>query len=97
MLNPSVREGWGLVNIEAAWCGTPVVGYRVPGVKDSVVQDKTGILVDKNDTKVAAQAIIDLAADEKRYMSLSENSRKWAKKFSWKKAGEQSLELIKSI
>jgi glycosyltransferase involved in cell wall biosynthesis len=32
----SVREGWGLNVSEAAACGTPSVGYRVPGLVDSV-------------------------------------------------------------
>ena len=32
----SVREGWGLNVSEAAACGTPAIGYRVPGLVDSV-------------------------------------------------------------
>src|SRR5262249_27504876 len=32
----SVREGWGLNVSEAAACGTPSIGYRVPGLVDSV-------------------------------------------------------------
>lgn len=32
----SVREGWGLNVSEAAACGTPAIGYRVPGLVDSI-------------------------------------------------------------
>ena len=41
----SVREGWGLNVSEAAACGTPSIGYRVPGLVDSVPASG-GALVD---------------------------------------------------
>jgi glycosyltransferase involved in cell wall biosynthesis len=43
----SVREGWGLVVTEAAEVGTPVVGYRVDGVGDSV-RASNGVLTAPN-------------------------------------------------
>ena len=36
LLATSVREGWGLNVSEAAACGTPAIGYRVPGLVDSI-------------------------------------------------------------
>jgi glycosyltransferase involved in cell wall biosynthesis len=36
LVTTSVREGWGLNVSEAAACGTPSIGYRVPGLVDSV-------------------------------------------------------------
>jgi glycosyltransferase involved in cell wall biosynthesis len=44
LLMASVREGWGLVVSEAGALGTPTVGYDVPGLRDSVANDKTGLL-----------------------------------------------------
>jgi len=41
----SVREGWGLNVSEAALCGTPAMGYRVPGLVDSIPASG-GALVD---------------------------------------------------
>lgn len=95
-INPSVREGWGLVNIEAAACGTPVIGYRVPGVRDSVVDGKTGMLVQKGDTSALARAAISLVREKKRYNKFSREAIKWAGGFSWKKAGKQSLAIIEA-
>ena len=43
----SVREGWGLTVSEAAVCGTPSIGYAVPGLVDSVPASG-GALVDPN-------------------------------------------------
>jgi glycosyltransferase involved in cell wall biosynthesis len=40
----SVREGWGLNVSEAAACGTPTIGYAVPGLVDSIPASG-GILV----------------------------------------------------
>jgi len=41
----SVREGWGLVVTESARNGTPAVVYDVPGLRDSVVTEQTGLVV----------------------------------------------------
>ena len=39
-------EGFGIVAIEAAACGTPVVASRLEGISDAVIDGQTGILVD---------------------------------------------------
>lgn len=36
LITTSVREGWGLNVSEAATCGTPSIGYEVPGLVDSI-------------------------------------------------------------
>ena len=46
-LLPSLKEGWGLVAVEAAACGTPTLAYRsAGGVNESVVHGVTGYLCD---------------------------------------------------
>lgn len=47
MVHPASHEGWGLVITEAAAYGTPSLAMRVPGLQDSVVDGKSGILVDR--------------------------------------------------
>jgi glycosyltransferase involved in cell wall biosynthesis len=49
----SVREGWGLVVSEAAAVGTPAIGYRVPGLVDSIGATG-GVLVAPNVGALAA-------------------------------------------
>jgi glycosyltransferase involved in cell wall biosynthesis len=56
----SVREGWGLNVSEAAACGTPAIGYRVPGLVDSVPASG-GLLVDP-DPAVLGRALVDFFA-----------------------------------
>ncbi len=60
----SVREGWGLNVSEAAACGTPTIGYRVPGLVDSVPASG-GSLVDQN-PKALGEALIDFFEDRLR-------------------------------
>ncbi len=43
---PSVYEPFGLINLEAMACGTPVVASRVGGIPEVVVENETGLLVD---------------------------------------------------
>ena len=44
LLHPASWEGWGLVITEAAVRGTPAVGFDVPGVRDAIVDNETGLL-----------------------------------------------------
>ena len=43
---PSVYEPFGIINLEAMACGTPVVASAVGGIKEVVVPEETGLLVD---------------------------------------------------
>jgi len=59
LVNPSVREGFGLNVLEANALGTPCVAYNVAGLRDSVIDGKTGLLVKENgDAEKLAEAII---------------------------------------
>jgi len=53
-------EGFGIVFAEAAACGKASLGGRSGGIPDAVVEGKTGLLVDPQDTDAVAEAIIRL-------------------------------------
>lgn len=97
LVNPSQHEGWGLVNIEANLVGTPVVGYKVGGLTDSVKDGSTGLLVEKGNYRQLAESALKLVRDKEKYSRFQKNCIKWASKFTWEKAREQSLELIESL
>lgn len=96
LVNPSVREGWGLVNIEANSVGTPVVGYKVQGLVDSVVNNKTGLLCNFRDTGSLAANAIKLATIP-HHAKYSREAIRWSKKFDWAVSTKDSLKLIESI
>lgn len=59
---PSKYEGLCLAAVEASACGVPVIGYDVPGLRDAVVDGKTGLLVPAV-VQELADAISRLVAD----------------------------------
>lgn len=97
LIHPSIKEGWGLTVIEAASCGTPTVAYNVSGLRDSIVNGKTGILVENKTPKELADQTISLLNNLNQYNILSKQAVEWGKKFSWLKSTNQSLELIEKI
>src|SRR3989338_7878838 len=94
LLNPSIREGWGLVNIEANSVGTPVVGYNTQGTKDSVKNNKTGFLVKLGDVQGLANRVEQLVLDKNLYQKVSQECLNWSKKFNWNQQAKKSLKLI---
>lgn len=97
LVNPSAHEGWGLVNLEANICGTPVVAYDVHGNRDSILHNKTGVLVEKCKPEQIAKAINSLLRDENRYTNMQKSAKQWAKQFTWEKSTSKSLKYIESI
>ncbi len=67
---PSYREGFGSVIIEAAACAIPTVAYRIDGVIDAVVNDRTGILVEVGDVEALAAVLLDVSQDRDRRHTL---------------------------
>jgi len=96
LLVPAIREGWGLVVTEANACGTPAIGYAVPGLKDSIIDGQTGLLTDPN-INAFAKSIIDYLKDGYKQRELSKFALQWAKTFSWEKTASIFLNELKSI
>jgi glycosyltransferase involved in cell wall biosynthesis len=97
LIFPAVREGWGLVVLEANACGTPAVGYDVPGLRDSIRHMETGILVPYGDIKEMAKAMITLIENQELWTKMAENALQWAKQHSWDISIEKFNEIIKNI
>ncbi len=81
LVHPSHHEGWGIVIVEAASVGTPSIGFRVPGVKDAIMDDETGILVDSQ--LDLAEQWIRLTKDSELRERMSLAGREYAKSFAW--------------
>ncbi|WP_255454121.1 glycosyltransferase family 4 protein [Thermococcus sp. 2319x1] len=88
LLVPGIREGWGRVVIEANALGTPVIGYNVPGLRDSIKHNYNGLLCESN-PKAMSEALEELYEDEEFRKRLSENALEWAKRFSWDESAER--------
>lgn len=76
-------EGFGIVFIEAAAAGLPVVAGRSGGVLDAVNDGVNGFLVDPGNPQEAADRLIQLLTDDTLCEQMSRASLKWAEKFDW--------------
>ena len=91
LLHASVKEGWGLVVLEAASVGTPAVVYDVPGLRDVVKNEKTGVVLSENSPKEMAKQAILLYKDKHRYAQYQKEGNVWVNSLSWKDVAEESL------
>lgn len=97
VLIPSVREGWNLVATEANATGCVPVGYNVPGLRDSILDRKTGILIKEKSPEKLAEAAIAILSNNNLYQSLAHGGLAWAKKFNWNKTFSSFQRIIKEI
>lgn len=95
LLHASVKEGWGLVVLEAASLGTPAVVYNVPGLKDVVLDGKTGVVIKHNSPREMTREALLLLKNKKRYAMLADLGLKRVTRLNWDEAAMQSLELLK--
>jgi glycosyltransferase involved in cell wall biosynthesis len=84
LVHPASIEGWGIVIIEAAIRGTPAIGFDVPGLRDSVRNGETGLLV-KNEGQFAS-AWAALALDRRRAEEMGAVARDRAERLHWSEA-----------
>jgi len=95
LLLPSVKEGWGMVVTEAAACGTPSIVSDVTGLRDSVIRNKTGLVLSKNPSeKEIADSIIKIIEDDNLRHKMSKEAVLWAENFSWDKSYNEFKKLI---
>lgn len=89
----SIKEGWGLIVTEANSQGTPAIVYDVDGLRDAVIDKKTGLLTQENTPEALAEQIITLFNNKKLYLQLQKNAYDWSKTLTF----ENSYETFKKV
>jgi len=93
--NPSEKEGWGIVNIEANYFGTPVVGFNVYGIRDSVNNNYSGFLaVDFSDF---VEKTKNLLSDKELLKTMGNNAKLWSSNFGWDKTASTVDNVIENV
>ena len=91
-------EGFGIVFIEAAACGTPSIGGRSGGVTDAVVDGVTGLLVEPLDVAAVAGSIDRLLANRDLARQLGDAARhRAASQFSWSRFGQTVVSILDEV
>jgi glycosyltransferase involved in cell wall biosynthesis len=70
-------EGFGLVLLEAALCGLPVVASRLGGITEAIQDGKNGFLIDSSDVQGFVDVIMRLLADEEQRESFGARARQF--------------------
>jgi glycosyltransferase involved in cell wall biosynthesis len=97
VVNPSVKEGWGLTNVEANACGTVCVAADSPGLRDSVKDGETGFLYPWGDVEALAARVMQLLGDVALRRRLEAGALAWADSLTWERCGDETLRLIEHI
>ncbi len=91
---PSLKEGWGLTNIEANSVGTAVIAANSPGLRDSVLDNQTGFLYEYGNINQLAEKLTSILVDDTLRVRLEKGGLQWAEKFSWDIASRKFEQLL---
>ncbi len=94
---PSLKEGWGLTNIESNSVGTTVIAANVPGLRDSVRDDETGFLFEYGNIDQLAGKLTTILTDPDLRRRLESGGLAWAEKFNWDSAARDFEKLAKEV
>ena len=95
VVNTSSKEGWGLTVVEANACGAPVIAANVPGLRDAVIDGKTGLLYAYGDIEDLAGKMRMLLSEPATRSKLRSHALEWARSFDWDIAAEITLDYIR--
>ena len=85
-------EGFGLVYLEAAAHGLPIIAHDIGGVSEAVDDGKTGMLIPPDRPAALAAAFEKLIHDAKLRQEFGRAGRAWASRNSWTEAAEALFE-----
>lgn len=94
---PSVHEGFGLVFLEAMYCGLPVIASSSGGQTDFLREGETGFLVPVGDVDTLAERIRRLGRDEALRKEIGEFNRQYVKRFHIAEVAQQYEALFSRV
>jgi D-inositol-3-phosphate glycosyltransferase len=91
-------EPFGITPLEAMACGTPVIGSNVGGIKYSVINELTGLLVPPDNPSALAEAILTIVQDPALLDKFSTNAIKHVnERFTWEKVAGRIASLYSNL
>lgn len=93
----SPKEGWGITNLEAAACGTPVVASNSPGIRESVLDGRTGFLVPHADIDAMAVALERFARDPALVATMGAAGLDFANTLTWDRAAAETAAHLERV
>jgi glycosyltransferase-like protein len=94
---PSVKEGWGLVVLEALAAGLPVVTTDLPVFREYLSHDEDAILVPPADPERLAAALRRVACEPDLRRRLARNGPQVARRFTWEASARDHAALYRRL
>lgn len=76
-------EGFGIVYLEASACGKSIIAADSGGIKDAVIENKTGLIVPEEDVNATACAILKLIQNNQLAETLGKNGLEYSRQHDW--------------
>lgn len=92
---PSLFEGFGLPILEAYQHNCPVITSATSSMPE--IAGKGAILVDPKQTSAIMRAMLEIYQNKAKRAELATEGRKQLAKFSWKKAAQETLEILENV
>ena len=89
-VQPESHEGFGIVYLEANACGIPVLAARLAGAVEAVAEGESGFFVIKPSVESLTRALESFMSGRVRFES--EACRSFARRFSWQKVVDHSMD-----
>jgi glycosyltransferase-like protein len=93
---PSLKEGWGLVVLEAMAAGLPVVGSDIPVLREYLTPGVDALLVPPSDPVALARAMAELVGDGRLRAGLADAGRRVAARFTWDDAARRHRQVYEA-
>ena len=90
---PTKREGFGMVNLEAMACATPVVTTDLPGIRTYATDGENCLLVRPGDVDALSMQLSRLLSSPDLRERLGREGRATAEKFTWTETARQLLQV----
>jgi glycosyltransferase involved in cell wall biosynthesis len=97
-LVPSIKEGWGLVVVEAGMHATPTVAFSgTGGITESIIDGQTGYLAEQDDLEDFVRLTRRLLLDESERQRLGKAAEAFAADFTWDQTAWKFHALVRTI
>jgi glycosyltransferase involved in cell wall biosynthesis len=94
VVQTSEKEGWGMTVIEANVCNTVAIATDVPGLRDSVRDGESGLLVEYGNPAALAGALVRVLTDRELRRRLIRGGSAWGMRFDWDEVATRTEALI---